>query len=69
MITIVQPKTATRSQRMTSLLAQPLPVCSSNEYKSEYYKIMWMLRELINCGPREVREIWIMNLLTQALVR
>jgi len=67
MITIMQPKTTTRSQRVNNILAQPLPTCSSEEYKNEYYKVMWMLRELINCGPREVREIWMMNLLTEAM--
>lgn len=69
MITTLQVKTNTRNQRLNSLLAQPLPICTSIQFKNEYYNIVWKLRELIDCHPKDVRQLWMMNLLSEALVR
>ncbi|KAK4497994.1 hypothetical protein PRZ48_010650 [Zasmidium cellare] len=60
-------KTYTRRQHINRLLSLPLPQCTSFEWRQEYYRILWMMRELLDCGTKDARSIWKMNLLAEAL--
>lgn len=65
---IMHVKTTTRRQNINRLLSLPIPQCTSTEWRREYYRILWMMRELLDCGAKDVRSIWKMNLLAEALV-
>ncbi|GIZ46080.1 hypothetical protein CKM354_000921900 [Cercospora kikuchii] len=63
----VQARTTTRKQKQNSLLSTPVPSCASTEWKFEYYKITWMLRELIALEPLNGPQKWKQDLLIEAL--
>lgn len=63
----VQARTITRKQKQNSLLSTPVPACASTEWKFEYYKITWMLRELIALEPLNGPQKWKQDLLIEAL--
>lgn len=62
-----QARTVTRRQKHNNLLTTPVPSCASTEWKYEYYKITWMLRELIALEPLNGPQKWKQDLLAEAL--
>lgn len=63
----VAPRAATRKQRLTALISLPIPNCASMEWKYEYCKVVWMLRELLDNWPLSPSDNWKQAVLEEAL--
>ncbi|KXT14214.1 hypothetical protein AC579_7539 [Pseudocercospora musae] len=63
----VAPRTVSRKQRLTALVSLPVPNCASTEWKNEYYKIVRMLRELLENWPLTPQGNWKQVVLEEAL--
>ncbi|KAI5367781.1 hypothetical protein Slin15195_G029140 [Septoria linicola] len=63
----MQARTTTRKQKHNALLNRPLPACASVEFRYEYLRIGWMLRELIALEPLNGPQKWKQDVLAEAL--